>query len=697
MADPTKTQSPSADDVALPLVDWRRTLGAAAAITVLTGAFGAIAIVDQEGLAGDISAVLSALTGIGGTVGLGYWLGRTSRASGFFGSVVLGLVAGAFFASMIGATGGVVGFAVAMPVFGAAAAGWAGSVGYRVGNPYRGAAAAKAALACPHCGEVFPIGVMLKSKLLFWIACRECRSSLVGNGPIQLLALLEFLVLGATVLAIAYYITITSILSNESRIGDLWLIPLAALALLVGRRILVPPLARRYGSYRILQEGERTPRLLRVYVLATGLVSVAILAVMVLYAGFSTGGDHVLIASVFVPFLLLFPLYELELGRRLRTAAVAVLLVWSGSVIAFGVVFTAFAVYNFPKEQPFTDDLWLTARRLSEHDAWRQLTALGNDETTDRETFLEFFGQNVVSIPDEDYRITLKFSDEIPQVVRYTTLVNEELEEIEALGGRGLVSEANSKYLRLWRVADNMASGNIMLIQSLVSAGMASSLIAFYVESDGEYLRASMPEIMDLSSSLESRLDESFRRAFILEHIGRKDLVENLASYMCLVIGSDYLEDRCDREWEVKWPFFDAHRYLRSNYDVSIRLISAFTGPFGPGSSTLEDARGDAESEERLLTPSVVSLILNPIGSALDNAIVPLLGPLAFGRHQAQSKLAAFRFILHAEESESLGSVPIDPLTGQPFTLIDNGDTIEITSSYFKDGEPAVRYEFKKP
>ncbi len=449
----------------LPRVDWSRTSSATAAITFSTGVLAAIAIVDQKGEIGNLSAFLSALTAIGGIVGLAYWIARTSRASGFIGSVLFGLITSIVFAVMIGSTGGVAEFSVAVLVSGTVSAGAAGIIGYRR-NPYRLPVSKRSGLACSNCGEHVSMRAPLYAATI-WVQCPNCESDLVGDRLVQLLAVLETLVVGAVALAGVYGFVITTVLGRQVTVNAAWVLPTTLIAVYVVGRLLRAPLAPSLGSYRQVEKDRRAPSLLRGYLLAAGVASIGLLTVMTAYAGFNAGGETVLISSAFVPFLLLYPIFERELSPRLRTAATATLLLWSGAVMAFFVVFASFGVYSFPREQMFRDDLRLSAGRLSEYDAWNDLISLNEDETTDRETFLTFFAENVVSVPDQDYKVVVTPYTKIAPVVHYSGLVTEELEAIEALLSENDISVARSKYLRLWSVANNMASGNPTLIQSL--------------------------------------------------------------------------------------------------------------------------------------------------------------------------------------------------------------------------------------
>ncbi len=232
----------------------------------------------------------------------------------------------------------------------------------------------------------------------------------------------------------------------------------------------------------------------------------------------------------------------------------------------------------------------------------------------------------------------------------------------------------------------------------LVAVGIAIDLIEFYVDGNEEPLRPIAAEILGSSSAMESIVENSFRNALIVEHLLRKDVVENIGLYMCeLYVFGEFSSRGCGH-WEVKWPFFDKHKYLRFEYEFADWLIKGFTAPLGTVTSTIWDIRPNLVADEEPFGHSLISRLLDPIGTTIDEGIVPQIVNLSPLNRESRAALTAFGYILNRTVSGSRDvEIPIDPMTGEPFTVTDRGGTIEIRSSYIKDGEPAVKYEFKKP
>ena len=190
-------------------------------------------------------------------------------------------------------------------------------------------------------------------------------------------------------------------------------------------------------------------------------------------------------------------------------------------MIAAVAILAFFAVANFPKEQPFQEDYTLEPRRVSEYDAWDEMIRLTKDENTDNETILAFLSENIASVPDDDYKIALSFDADFPRVVQLPVVFEEELGSINSLFERDDVAEANARHLRLWKAARNMASGNGTLIQALIAMGLTASLVEFYFDTNAEALKPSLAEVAKIAADLSADINDSLRRAFILEYLAR--------------------------------------------------------------------------------------------------------------------------------------------------------------------------------
>ena len=681
---------------ALPLVDWRRTIRLTGPFTSIMATLVLVGVLGEESAVGTAAMIAWSAGLLAGIPGIAFWLGLKSRASTVLGPTLFGVTTIAASALV-----GFVSAAISNPDFHLTDAVWvmsvlalfgvfiatgAGFVGFRRTHKrmpsHRG-------MACPQCDSGLGDVSLLIAPLVKWRRCGACGTRLVGSRFVQALAIAESIAAGAALLAVIYALSIGWILSGQDleRFVVKFLGPLLASIMTVGFAfvllfsavIFVAVRVARDPSqrYRVSSSGEATPVVLRRYLVGVGILSALALAFLVLYAGFSTGGETVLVASAFVPFLLLYPFYDRELNDRLRTSASTILLVWSGGVIAAVAILAFFAVANFPKEQPFQEDYALEPRRVSEYDAWDEMIRLTKDENTDNETILAFLSENIASVPDDDYKIALSFDADFPRVVQLPVVFEEELGSINSLFERDDVAEANARHLRLWKAARNMASGNGTLIQALIAMGLTASLVEFYFDTNAEALKPSLAEVAKIAADLSADINDSLRRAFILEYLGASNFVVNIGENVCFLLAIEEPTGRCN--WTINWPFYDHQEHLRRTHDY----YGSFFDRSFPRSFEVD----------AFVSQSFLSRLLDPIGSAVDAALIPAMGKFSDRGEVQAASLAAFGFVLRAKRSGDLDDVPIDPRTGQPFRVMRDGDTVTISSI----GSESVRYEFNLP
>ena len=444
-------------------------------------------------------------------------------------------------------------------------------------------------------------------------------------------------------------------------------------------------LIKCFGSYVFRESGPGPTLGVRRYLLVTGLLSFALVAVAVLYADYAVR-TGVLIALALAAFLLLYPWYERRLGDRGLKAATVALLVWAGMVVVSAAVFTLFGVINFPKEGAFEEQLALEPRPQSEHDAWDELVALTRDEGTDEETLLEFYAQNVVSVPDGYF-----FRTEEPRVTRLAGIATSELEKVTELLDRGDGPAANERYVRLWTAADNMVTGNVTLIQHLVGLGFVATLINYYQDGNSEALRPSVREIQSLSASIESKLGDSFANGMVAEYLRLRTAILEFRGQGACALLLDAESRSCGRN--IGWPFYDEQKTLREFHDYFFKTIELSRLPFY--ATERDAALADLEEKRYAREYSFGDIWTNPFSKVLQSVVVPPSSRFSSSKDFTLATLSAFRFVLEATATGNLGEPPIDPLTGKPFIVTRTGDSVEISSARTRNGEPAVSMEFR--
>lgn len=532
-------------------------------------------------------------------------------------------------------------------------------------------------ITCPNCTERIPFRTLAFGGMPIWTTCRHCKAGLAGNRFIQALRIADGLLVAGIVLFLVL------LLLYDSQLGDI--IPtLFVLFSLLG---LIPIvswlttilLAIKYGRYVADEEHIGTPEGLRRYFLATGVVSILILAWLTIFADVDPVGILVLVSWALVPFLVLYPRYDLRLGRRTRKAAVLMLLLWAGAFNLTAIAFAPHAVAGFPKEGPVEERLVLSFGPQQEQDAWNQLEEmLGGTEPADQEV-LDFLARNAVSMPEN----AVTFRRRGPLFTRIAGSHTGELEEIERLIAEGNETAASERYLQLWKGADNLISGKGSLIQHLVGVGQAAELIVFYLDGKIGPRFPNYEQLLAISSGMQSKIDDSFEIALSYEYFSSKATVTELRS------------DGCGAAPGIlcvfSWPLFDLNRQLTETHEHFYRLAVLSREPTYRREGQIDSYNEYVDSITR------TSLLEDPIGSLLSAVLIPLFGRFGVTQASFKDRLAILHYVVVYVQTGDLNNVPIDQLTGEPYLVTDRGDLLEIKYSRTKeDGEPAVLIEFSK-
>ena len=404
-------------------------------------------------------------------------------------------------------------------------------------------------------------------------------------------------------------------------------------------------------------------------------VSIIVLTALALYSRADLSVSGFWRSLVLAVALFLYPWHGFRLGEWTGRAGGIFLMLWAGVVVSFAIVFAVYAVANYPKEGTFDAQIEFSFGPRSEQEAWERFVVLSTDTEPDRDDILEFLAQNVVSAPQDFSAFT---KDPLFTSVR----ASEELKEIGQLTETGSHSRANEKYLRLWKVADNLISGKGELLQHLVARGIVEQLIDFYLDGDA---RASLPAgklILELASEFQRKVDDSWENAALVEYIQSRRSLDTLDDCSILPL---------DEKLPLCWPFLDFNKTMRIDHDThffSWGLLSRVQYP---------DVESDPEAFVKYVGRNAGGGgLVNPTGSAF--LAVPFTYP---GRPDRPSvfdgQLVIFIWVVESTASGIFGDVPIDPRTGEPFILNDKGQSIEIMSADTnKDGEPLIRYEITK-
>jgi hypothetical protein len=539
--------------------------------------------------------------------------------------------------------------------------------------------------------EVGPIqfGALSSTILPLWITDPTSGARLVGDKAVETITIaVSLVVVGVPLGAFWYFAFSTSDvgLSLQNPIAlFLGLLVLTSITWLV---TIFPGMfvALRYGSYDLGKGSGAAPKLTRRYFQAVGVLSLAVLAILVMYSNISPTGFGTLAIVAFALALLFYSNYAAALKGRWSTVTAATLLGWSATVVLFTTVFAAHAVVSFPKEDDFEETLVYVYGPESSPDAWERAgSLLDATNAIDRNELLDFLSTVPVSVPSENTFVV----SEIPDFALLTQVVPHELSAVDTAMEQEDWDKASRQYLRLWRAVDKLLTGNVILVQNLVGITIATQLIDFYMTSLHQDELTAGNDVRRIAASVRDRLDDAFVSGIAGEYVAARYVYVNAPDALCDLGASDTLRFCLPF---APWPFFDKTQTMKTHHDLLAELAEVSRQPFHASKSGRDAYRVDYA---RITTPSRFD---NPIGSQLLRGIVPDVGGFVYSKEKLKSRFAILLFVMDARAARQFPTVPIDRLTGRPYQVQDKGRIVEIVSSYIEDdGQVALRYEVPDP
>ena len=577
---------------------------------------------------------------------------------------------------------------------------------------------------CPTCDERITTRRSVAAVLPIWLTCTNCGGRLAGDRYVQAITVAKSIVVIGSIVA-ALWMTHSVEISRSMPLADraedlalrvkylIGIVGLIALVFFAWRA--EGSLIRRYGHYVATAAQPRALGFLRRYLLASGAALVLLLTW--LYAYVNPPAAALLMVLAVASIMLLYPRYDIRVGyltgKTLGLALVATAGVFNVAALIVGTL--AFA--NYPEEPPFQKELAVSSGQPGQQGTWIELKGLletyemisspppiagpprgatgveggfgaeaaaaadaGMGASQQRDVILDFLAQQVVSLPDDALA-----AGQLPRLFAVWPIANQEAQEIETLLRLRQGSRAREKYLRLWRVADNLASGSPVLAQHVVAVEITSRLVGLYLAGENRRTLSSEEEMLQLSGGLESKLDRSFSIAVANEYrstsLWTRQLIAGVAPVDCNALPTLL----CVVPWP--WPFFDVNKTLRAEYETFSRLIAMSGRPFYSLEGEIA-AFGD-----ELGANTGVSVLRNPVGSAAFAMLAPAgLEEFIYPKERAIASLTILRYVIQSSLNGEFENVPIDRLTGSPFALSRAGRSVVISSADERTGEPAIRY-----
>ena len=381
-----------------------------------------------------------------------------------------------------------------------------------------------------------------------------------------------------------------------------------------------------------------------------------------------------------------------ERGGRLRVA-VDILLVALSLVTNFLFLLMVVAVaFNLPKAPPYKPEIRVERAPVEQEVAFEtlmELTALSTgsqDESSEtlREEVLDLLAGSVPSVPLEKvgelYVLPLDFR--LPFFFVLRDIFDEELKTVEFLLRQGEVLKAQTRYMRLWKAADNELSGQNSMIQTMVGLTHVELLTQFYEKHAGELGLAGNTELADLLRHVVSETDLAVENSIRVE--------SSLIQGGILTIGAEEIPEgvTAPSPWRrliarmvarrlLEWPFYDRNDTLRVQDTLTADMLQASRTPLYEQSEAYGNLERFVEETRGL------SLLRNPVGRILLAIGVPqTMGPVE-RKEKVKSRVIATEYMLRALGPGAEPPVPVDNVTGENFHVEQDDGVVTIQGEDF--------------
>ena len=417
--------------------------------------------------------------------------------------------------------------------------------------------------------------------------------------------------------------------------------------------------------------------------LGAAVVSLLLLAWMVLYAGLNAFSIVTVPTLLFAAALRLYPKYRSRLGTDAGEVVALALGTWSVVIAASAVVIAIYSGINFPKEGDFEEQLLLEFGPLAEQEAWLQIRppsfarTFTQDQAEDVARVLE---AGPVSMPREASIIT----GPAPPFFLLSDLVASETKEVGFLVRDGQWDEARTRYARLWTIAYNLvrAEGPMGFGQYLVAVDLGHVLTDFYLKEANSSRLNRGRSLLETVAAFSSTLRGAYESGVTVQYVYSRDFIMQPEELCKDATGLDY-EYLGVCIFRLPWPFYDTNKTIRELHDVLLDRVRLTMPPRRAGEPVPESYRRPE-----------VSIWKNHVGSKLLNDLAQFES-FTIKDDELRSKLAILTWVIDGRHSGDFDDPPVDPLTGEPFTVTDKGGSVEIRSSYATMDGP-LTYEVSK-
>ncbi|MFC1573758.1 hypothetical protein ACFL30_01080 [Candidatus Latescibacterota bacterium] len=303
-----------------------------------------------------------------------------------------------------------------------------------------------------------------------------------------------------------------------------------------------------------------------------------------------------------------------------------------------------------------------------------------------RNTLLNFYSQNILSIPEENYTI----DGEIPKYGSLINAVKSDILELSSLYGKEDYTAAYKKYIRLWKIVDNLSLGSqgaagIMINNVIVNSIFPGKLS---IEQHCRISYENREELLEILTNIVKQTDANFVISLSVQAYVFNNILTDLKEKPQNPDNFEGLSQLIFDKRSFRWPFYDLNKTLQMNDDYNAEYIKFVSQPL----YKIKDDFSGINSKIEIPEPS---LIVNPVGSKMITYTLPKFTNLIIKKEILKSRLTALHYIIKSYNRKELEAPPIDNLTGKPFIVIADDDSLEIKSEYVPESTSEKVAHFK--
>lgn len=418
-----------------------------------------------------------------------------------------------------------------------------------------------------------------------------------------------------------------------------------------------------------------------VYFFISGIVQIILAALNLILFKKDSLDIFLISIIIFAIGFVLYPKYKEKLNKICKSILNGIFIAISIITNLLFVFLIIMIIVNLPKTGSYKSKFQIQVNPQSEEEAYikyfNSIDSIDIESEEEREEFLEFISENIVSQPLNEFEGDFygpSFEEPIPKLLNLKSIYSAELAEISSLLYEGNIVLAQNKYIRLWKISDNLFSGQNTLIHEMVSIVLANKLIDYYNIKSNILDLKNNEELTTYINDIINKIDESFKKSLILENSSVRFFLLNLKeSHKYLTIANlpsseNLTFDRLiiylyyEYGWSklFYWPFFD--------YNETVKKFDEY---YELGFNIIEKEYNECKNDLTLnqLTDKYKSsfVLKNPTGK--EYFMPPNIIRIILKIKELKSRMEVLLYRVSLENNENIENFPFNDLSGNKFLV----------------------------